>query len=166
MEPKGIIVAGVNGYGSALDQFKSPTGIFLDNNDVLYSADSSNHRVVKWMPGASSGQIVAGGNENGQNANQFNYLSSIVSDKKGIMFICDRENDRVQKCLPNDNQGQTIIQNLSCWGVAMDKEESSYVFHFREHYVLKWPANQVVAGGNGEGENVDQLAYPSQLFVD
>ncbi|CAF3611303.1 unnamed protein product [Rotaria sordida] len=162
----GVIVAGLKGYGSALDRLKSPTGIFLDNNDVLYIADSVNHRVVKWMPGASSGQVVAGGNENGKNANQFNYLSSIVVDKNGTMFICDRENDRVQQWFANDSQGQTIIQNFSCWGVAMDKDESLYVSHFREHYVLKWPTNQVVAGGNGEGKNLDQLGYPSQIFVD
>ena len=118
------------------------------------------------MPEALSGLVVAGGNENGNKANQFNYLSSIVVDKNGTMFICDRENDRVQQWIDNDNQEQAIVHNISCWGVAMDKEESLYVSHFREHYVLKWPPKQIVVGGIREGKNLGQLAYPSQLFVD
>ncbi|CAF4109719.1 unnamed protein product [Rotaria magnacalcarata] len=81
------------------------------------------------------------------------------------MFICDHNNKRVQRWLKNDTHGQTIIANISCWGLAMDKEGSLHVSD-NEHRVTKWPSSQIVAGGHGQGPALNQLGQPVHLFVD
>ena len=40
-------------------------GIAVDATGVIYVADSGNHRIQKWVPGAMAGVTVAGGNGNG-----------------------------------------------------------------------------------------------------
>lgn len=60
---QGVTIAGNNEEGSGLNQLSAPQGLFVDDNDTIYVADTFNHRIVKWIHGASSGQVVAGGNE-------------------------------------------------------------------------------------------------------
>jgi sugar lactone lactonase YvrE len=45
----GIIVAGGNGQGSAMNQFASPVGIFVDATGSIYVADMFNNRIQKWV---------------------------------------------------------------------------------------------------------------------
>ncbi|CAF4351648.1 unnamed protein product, partial [Rotaria sordida] len=40
----------------------APHGMFVDYDDAIYIADGANQRVVKWIPGATTGQVVTGGN--------------------------------------------------------------------------------------------------------
>ena len=82
------------------------------------------------------------------------------------MFICDRLNKRIQKWLKDDTKGETILQNILCGGMALDNEGSLYIAIDQEARVLKWPANQTVAGGNGQGAALNQLSNPLDVFVD
>ncbi|CAF4831432.1 unnamed protein product [Rotaria sp. Silwood1] len=161
----GITVAGGNGQGSELNQLDYPLGLFRNEDDAIYVADSFNHRIVKWLPRMSTGQIVAGGKYEGNSNEQLNDPSSVVIDKNGTMFICDRNNKRVQQWFQNANSGQTLISNISCWGLAMDSEGSLYISS-DDNRVTKWPSDQVVAGGQGTGNGLNQLSKPNGLFVD
>ncbi|CAF3813542.1 unnamed protein product [Rotaria sp. Silwood1] len=164
---KGLTRAGGHGQGSALNQLGGVIqGLFVDDDLTVYVSDSYNNRVVKWMIGDLSGRIVAGGNENGDANNQLAYVESIVIAKNGTMFICDRWNQRVQRLLKDESQGETIISDILCGGMALDNEGSLYIVTDREERVLKWPGNQTVAGGNGQGSALNQLSNPLDLFVD
>jgi sugar lactone lactonase YvrE len=162
----GVTVAGGNGRGTLLNQLHEPLGLFVDGNDAVYVVDTLNNRVVKWASGVPSGQLVAGGNGEGSQTNQMLYATKLVVDEKGAMFICDHENKRVQQWFKNSDHGQTIIENISCWGLAMDNEGSLYVSEWDKLSVIKWPSEQVVAGGNGAGPALNQLSYPCGIFVD
>jgi sugar lactone lactonase YvrE len=162
----GVIVVGGHGRGPALNQLDEPLGLFVDDDAVVYVVDTLNYRVVKWVPGASSGEVVIGGNGEGNQTNQLHYASDMVIDKKGTIFICDHQNRRVQRWFKNDDHGQTIIENTSCWGMAMDSEGSLYISDWEKLNVIKWPGEQVVAGGNGAGPGLNQLSYPCGVFVD
>jgi sugar lactone lactonase YvrE len=116
------------------------------------------------MPGGSSGTVVAGGNGLGNHNDQLDQAASVVVDKNGTVFVCDFDNERVQRWFKTDNHGQTIIANSVCLGLAIDSEESVYVTGVNS--VTKWPSNQIVAGGNGEGNALNQLSEPYHLFVD
>ncbi|CAF5067599.1 unnamed protein product [Rotaria sp. Silwood1] len=124
---KGATVAGGNGQGSELNQLVIPYGLFIDDNDIIYVADTYNHRVTKLMPGTSNVVVVAGGNGQGDRSDQLNAVSSVVVDKNGTIFICDYQNRRVQQWFRDDNQGQTIISDITCFGLAMDNEGALYV---------------------------------------
>lgn len=58
----GIIVAGGNSSGNALNQLNGPYGLCVDDELTVYVADTNNHRIVQWKAGATSGRVVAGGN--------------------------------------------------------------------------------------------------------
>ena len=63
----------------------------------MYIADLNNHRIQKWIPGASEGTTVAGGNGSGSNANQLNKPKGVVIDASGNLYITDTYNHRIQK---------------------------------------------------------------------
>uniref|UniRef100_UPI00404B34E7 PA14 domain-containing protein n=1 Tax=Fluviicola sp. TaxID=1917219 RepID=UPI00404B34E7 len=68
----GVVVAGGNnGNGNTgLDQLHNPMSLFVDNLENLYISDHSNHRVVRWNKGASTGELIAGGTGTGNSLNQ------------------------------------------------------------------------------------------------
>jgi sugar lactone lactonase YvrE len=103
----------------------------------------------------------------GNHSDQLNYPGGFVIDKNGTIFICDEGNRRIQRWYKNDNQGYTLIRNISCWDVAMDNEGSLYISDANDkHRVTKLPGEKVVAGGNGKGNALNQLANPYGLFID
>ncbi|CAF1527352.1 unnamed protein product [Adineta ricciae] len=60
-QQNGSIVAGGNGRNNRLDQLSKPYGLYIDNDQTVYIADTSNHRIVSWKLNATIGELVAGG---------------------------------------------------------------------------------------------------------
>ena len=58
----GLTVAGGNGQGNGNNQLSNPWGFYIDDDQTIYIADQSNHRIIEWKWNATSGQVVAGGN--------------------------------------------------------------------------------------------------------
>lgn len=57
--------------GSSNNQFSFPYAIALDSSSgTLYITDQTNHRVMRYFSGATTGSVVAGGNGAGTNTNQ------------------------------------------------------------------------------------------------
>jgi hypothetical protein len=154
----GITVAGGNGQGSRLNQLDHPMGLFIDENFSIYIADTYNHRIIKWLSGASNGEILVNYNDSK------NYVSSVVVNKNGTIYFCDRFNNRIERW--SYYTKETILSNISCWGLALDKEESLYISGHEDHRIIKLPNKEIVAGGNGEGNNYNQLSNPYQIFID
>ena len=161
-----MTIAGGNGDGNKPIQLSSPRGIFVDDDhNTLYIADTGNDRIVKWSIGTSIGLVVAGGVGKGHFIDQLSSPTDIVVTKNETMYICDSSNSRVQRWLPRAVEGETISR-IVCSGLALDNEESLYVTDILTHRVIKWPGEQVVAGGNGKGAGLDQLNHPEDVFVD
>ncbi|CAF4349835.1 unnamed protein product, partial [Rotaria sp. Silwood2] len=143
-----------------------------DDDQTVYVADQSNHRIVEWKWGATSGQVVAGGNGQGSGAHQlYNPEDVIVDKERDSLIICDRLNRRVVRWpRRNGTSGETIISNIDCWGLTMDENGSLYVTDFGKHEVRRYRRGEsqgtVVAGGNGSGNRLDQLSSPYYVFVD
>ncbi|CAF3619872.1 unnamed protein product [Rotaria sp. Silwood1] len=165
--PNGTTVIGGKGSGSALDQLYFPSHIIVDRDSNVYITDSFNHRIVKWAPGTSSGQVVAGGNGPGNGTHQLAYPEGFAIDKNGSLFICDPGNRRVQRWYNNDDHGTTIMFDTHCWGIVIDDEGLVYISDSVDyHRVITWPDGRTVAGGNGEGNALNQLSNPYLIFVD
>ncbi|CAF2046351.1 unnamed protein product, partial [Rotaria magnacalcarata] len=80
----GAIIAGINGVGSGSNQFSSPFGNFIDENETLYVADSGNQRIQMWPAGVNSGITVAGiNNSSGSSLGQLSSPNAIVIDNNG-----------------------------------------------------------------------------------
>ncbi|CAF1548944.1 unnamed protein product [Rotaria sp. Silwood1] len=168
----GITVAGGNGLGSETNQLYWPCGLYVDDDQTIYVADCWNHRIVEWKPGATNGKVVAGGNGEGNGAHQLNSPYDVIIDKESdSLIINDGENNKVVRWpRRNGTNGETIISNISCWGLTMDDNGYLYVVDVGKHEVRRYKIGDtkgtVVAGGNGEGNRLDQLSYPRYVFVD
>ncbi|CAF5032408.1 unnamed protein product, partial [Rotaria sp. Silwood1] len=168
----GITVAGGKGEGSETNQLSLPWGLYVDDDLTIYVADYGNHRIVEWNSGATNGKVVAGGNGQGNGAHQLNCPVDVIIDKESdSLIISDGENNRVVRWpRRNGTRGETIISNIACRGLTMDDNGSLYVVDAGEHQVRRYKIGDtkgpVVAGGNGQGNRLDQLSRPRYVFVD
>lgn len=156
-----------------LNQLFYPENLYYDDDDqMIYIADTGNHRIVRWKDGDKNGEIVAGGHGKGNHSDQLNNPTNIVIDKEtNSLIICDSGNKRIiQWFLENVTNGQVIISNILCYGLAMDDEGYLYISDYLRHEVTRWKIGNtsgiVVAGGNGKGNRSDQLDSPRNIFID
>ncbi|CAF0779367.1 unnamed protein product [Rotaria sordida] len=168
----GVTVAGADGGGSGMSQLCYPLGLCVDDDQNIYIADHANHRIVVWKCGATTGRIVAGGNGQGNQSDQLNSPYDMIVDKeRNSLIICDYGNKRVVRWpRQNGSNGETIISNVACIGLTMDDNGFLYVVDNDEHEVRRYQIGEsqgtVVAGGNGPGNQLDQLNCPRYVFVD
>lgn len=154
----GVTIAGGT-PGTGPDQFSLPIDVYLDSDKNLYVADAesdgTNHRVQKWMKGASNGATVAGGNGNGDAANQLNYITAIFLDGGGNLYVADAGNRRVSKWAPGAAFGTTVAggygngQNLQqlhyVTGVCTNAADNVYAMDGGTYAVKKFiPTNGIV----------------------
>ncbi|CAF0898875.1 unnamed protein product [Rotaria sp. Silwood1] len=164
----GITVAGGNGLRSETNQLNYPLDLYVDDDQTIYVADYSNHRIVEWKSGATNGNVVAGGN----GAHQLNLPQDVIIDKESdSLIISDSGNRRVVRWpRRNGTHGETIISNIACYGLTMDDNSCLYVVDWRQDEVRRYKIGDtkgtVVAGGNGPGNRLDQLSHPRYVFVD
>ncbi|CAF4148412.1 unnamed protein product, partial [Adineta steineri] len=163
-----ITVAGGKGDGQQLNQLNSPEGIFIDTKRLIYIADSGNHRIIKRNLSSNTDKIIAGGDEN----NQLTFPTNIVFDKKTNSFIIsDKRSKRVIRYFNKRkiNQ-QIIISNITCHGLTIDKNGFIYVSDCENNEVRRWKQGdkkgELVAGGNGKGDHLNQFDNPRNIFVD
>ncbi|CAF4116542.1 unnamed protein product [Adineta steineri] len=164
-------IAGGNEHGQQLNQLNGPTGIFIDKNKNIFIADYANHRIVEWEYNAKEGKIIAGENKEGNQIDQlYGPTDVIVDEQNHSIIVADRGNRRVIQWL-NQNQ-QILIQNITCYALATDKHGFLYVSDWWKNEVRRWKMGEydnegiVVAGGNGYGDQLNQLRCPTYIFVD
>ena len=170
----GVTVAGGNRNGNAPNQLNYPCGIDIDDdNQSIVIADCVNHRIVEWKIDAINGKVIAGGQGSGNRLDQLNYPRNVLIDKEtNSLFIADRGNRRVlrwSRC-QETTQGEVMVDNVVCEGLAIDHQRYLYVSDEVKHEVRRYTIGDkngiVVAGGNGQGNQLNQLNYPTYLFVD
>ena len=150
-----------------------PRGLYIDDDDqTIYVADTYNHRIMKFKNGEADGQVVAGGNGEGARNNQLSCPTNVVVDKEtDSLIICDRESRRVVRWPYQNRQiGETIISDIDCYDLIMDNNRYLYVSDVKKCEVRRWKMGDadgtLVAGGNGRGDQLNQLSYPSYIFID
>ncbi|CAF1104339.1 unnamed protein product [Adineta steineri] len=167
-----ITVAGGNRKGDQLNQLCDPHGMFIDNDKSIYIADCSNQRIMKWKLNSTEGQIIAGGNGEGNQNNQLNGPTDIIFDKENNSFIIsDMYNTRVVRYFDqNQTKQKVFISNIYCWSLTIDKDGFIYVSDYYNQEVRRWKQGdkkvELVAGGNGQGNHLNQLNHPTFIFID
>ena len=170
----GVTVAGGNGDGNAINQLNRPFGLDIDDgNQSIVIADFGNDRIVEWKIDASNGKVIAGGQGRGNRLDQLYRPTDVLIDKEtNSLLIADRSNRRVLRwCRRQDTtQGEVIVDNIYCWRLAMDHQRYLYVSDIEKDEVRRYTIGDkngiVVAGGNGKGNQLNQLNHPTYLFVD
>lgn len=168
----GLTVAAGNGSGNKLNQLKEPWGLFVDDDQTVYVADTFNDRIVAWSSKSTNGRVVAGGTEGGNQLNQLKApLDVIVDQSSDSLIICTGANKTVMRWpRQNGTGGEILIANIDCWGLTMDERGFLYVSDEIRNEVRRWPPgskqSELVAGGNGRGDGLNQLNWPTYIFVD
>ncbi|CAF4914479.1 unnamed protein product, partial [Rotaria socialis] len=170
----GVTIAGGNGVGGATNQLNYPFGLFVDDDQTVVIADFWNHRIMQWKNGdTTNGQVVAGGNGQGSGLHQLNSPTDVLIDKEtDSLIICDWGNKRVVRWSRRSGtgQGEMLIDNIVCYGLAMDEQRYLYVSDYAKNEVRRYELGDnvgtLVAGGNGVGAGLNQLNGPTYLFVD
>ncbi|CAF4522133.1 unnamed protein product, partial [Rotaria magnacalcarata] len=78
----------------------------------------------------TNGQVVAGGKGAGNGLNQLNGPTDVLIDKEtDSLIICDAEAERVVRWSHRSGttQGEVLIDDIDCWGLAMDERRYLYV---------------------------------------
>ena len=153
----GVIVAGGNGYGYALNQLWCPHGLDIgDDNQSIVIADWGNDRIVEWKIGASHGKVIAGGRGQGNRLDQLYRPTDVLIDKEtNSLLIADQGNRRVLRWSRRQEttQGEVSVDNMAWSGLAMDYQRYLYVSDIKKHEVRLYTIGNkkgiVVAGGNG-----------------
>ena len=67
-------------------------------------------------------------------------------------------------------QGEILVDNIDCWGITMDDQRNLYVTDYKKDEVRRFKmgekTGEIVAGGNGKGTALNQLDWPTYVFVD
>ena len=165
----GVTVAGGNGRGDAFNQLYNPFGLDIDDdNQSIVIANWGNDRIVEWKIDANNGKVIAGGRGQGNRLDQLYWPTDVLIDKEtNSLFIADQGNRRVVRWsrYQDTTQGEVIVDNIHCWGLAIDHQRYLYVSDYGKNEVRRYRIGDkngiVVAGGNGRGSQLTQLNIPT-----
>lgn len=155
-----------------MSQLAHPWAICLDSEGTIYVADTGNYRVVAWTRNGRGIEIVAGGNGDGWRNDQLAFAVSLAIDKKSdCLFVLDKSYNRlVQWPRRNGTEGKPILNGISCQSLALDNNGDIYIAGEMSCDVKRYKRGEtigrIVAGGNGHGDNLNQIAFAHSIFVD
>lgn len=156
-------VAGGHGEGSNINQLEYPHGLYLNEDQSIFVADSNNDRIVQWpMRSPGCPRVIAGANGDGNHVCQLNCPTDVLLDKESnALLICDRKNRRVMRWfLDSYNQNPEILfSDIYCCGLSMDDRRFVYISDTEMHAVRRYRIGEVtstiVAGGKGRGSRLN-----------
>ena len=157
----GITVAGNGTSGSQPSQLHEPKGIFVDDARSLYVADYRNHRIQKWLYGASFGETVVGdGTCGSDNRGQICRPTCVTVDSNGQIFTVDGASKRILRWKPGANNGECIA---ACSG--LHDLQSSNVFSI--HSIAFDSQGSLYASdqGNNRVQKFQILANPGKSMT-
>jgi len=144
---------------------------------TIYVADQLNNRIVKWNANATEGEVVSDKGYD-DDSNSFEIRRSngpwdvILDEQDDSLLICNMETHKVirQSLREDTTNSETVLYNIDCSSLFLDDRGFLYVVNGKQHEVRRYKIGStewtVVAGGNGEGDRLDQLSLPSYIFVD
>ena len=169
-----LLLGEINWAENQLDQLYYPHGIYVDDDhQTIYIADCYNHRIVEWKFGAKTGQVIAGGNGKGDRIDQLSRPTDVIVDKnRNSLIICDIGNRRVVRwSLAKREEREIILSDIKCYGLMMSENGDLYVSDWEKNEVRRWKRDEkeegtIVAGGNGQGDHLNQLNESIFIFID
>ena len=160
--------------GSDNGQFKTPTGIVVDNDGNVYVVEEGNHRVQKFN---AQGQHLATYGNYGTGPNQFNCPTDIAIDPdSGRIFVSERFNHRIQVF----DAAWNFIRFISSYGSADDQINNPFGVEIhpisknvyvadtmhRRIKVFDQDGNFIRMWGNSDGSGPGDFAWPRNVAID
>ena len=153
----------IGSSGSGDGQFYSPSCISI-KGDVLYVADSGNHRVQKLT---SSGKFLHKFGEKGSGQGQFNEPLAVIIDSNNKLIVSDCGNHRIQIFNENggwlltiDSKGSGSHSFQSPWGLALDPQGNFHVAAYGSNTIKVFTKEGVYVRMYGDPN------HPSGIAID
>ena len=165
-------------YGSDEGEFRSPTGIALDNRGHVTVVDAQNHRVQKF---SHDGQFLLEWGGQGSAPGQFVAPTGVAVDNAGNVYVTDTDNNRIQKFTATGSfisqwgtYGTGNGQFEYPRGIVVDNANNAiYVVDQHNHriqkfsltgnFLLKWGSYDLLDGNRGDP---GQLDLPTGIALD
>ncbi|CAF4035525.1 unnamed protein product, partial [Rotaria sp. Silwood1] len=175
----GQIVAGGNGAGNRSDQLALPRYVAVDQEGTLFITEYTNKRVNRWKKEARSGEIIisntyVNGIALGPTLGETQYL--FVGDWYEARILKFNKNGTgdEQVVIGDKGPGTSLEQLLTPYQMYVDQQQSIFVPEYFNNRVTKWAANNsiwatsaiIVAGGNGNGSDLNQIDGTLAVTVD
>lgn len=143
----------------------SPTGIFLDTNDTVYTVAHGSNLAQIWLQGTGTPLRNI----------SVTLPNSIFVTLSGDIYVDDytTSNGTIHKWTSDANTSQIVMYtNTVCYGLFVDLYENIYCSDGLFHRVLKKSFNagptsiHVIVGNGSNGSASNQLSGPRGVFVD
>lgn len=167
-----VSVAGNQNSGLQPNQLSSPSDVIVDEQGTLYIADTNNQRIVAWKSNDITGTVVAVDNNKDDESKLLQEPTALLLDQNHDRLIIS---DIKTRCitawtLENDADVEILIRDVHSYGLAMDDQGFLYISDFEKNEIRRYAEGEetevVVAGGNGKGNDFNQLDGPRQIFID
>ncbi|CAF3415047.1 unnamed protein product, partial [Rotaria sp. Silwood2] len=169
----GVTIVGDARECNDIDHIYWPVDLFVHDDETIIFTDWANDRVVRCNITSKNIEVVAGGNRTDSQLNSLSGPINVLMDKTtNSLIICDRGNRRVIRWSRRSGtiQGEILLDNIKCFGLAMDSQRYLYVSDTDKHEVRQYQIGDkhgtIVAGGHGKGIGLNQLNWPTFIFVD
>ena len=142
-----------------------PFGIFVTNNDSIYTTDWANNWVEVW----SHESIISTKIISGNLTQPYSVFVTITDD----LFVDNGINNRIEKWELNATNS-VLVTNVSgpCFSLFIDVNNNLYCTIQLQHVVVKKPLNSsidvwsIAAGNKSAGPETNMLRNPGEIFVD
>jgi len=122
-------------FGTGYDKMGNDADVAVDSLGNIFVSDS-NHRVLKWAPGATNGTLVAGRGDGywGDGADELRNPIAIYVDQNMTLYIADSDNNRIQKWISGSSEGTTVGQLYHPTDVVVDSNGTIYAWSSAKLY--------------------------------
>ena len=142
------------GHGEEPGSFLRPQGLTIDEQDRIWVADASNHRIQVFDATGDAARLVQVWGEMGTEIGQLRYPYDLFLDGEGHLFVCEFGNNRIQKFSTDGRSfgvwgvpGREPGQLHQPWGMARDGNRRIHVLDSYNHRVqtFTWPDGKQVS---------------------
>ncbi|CAF1094651.1 unnamed protein product [Adineta steineri] len=163
--------------GSDLISLSTPVGMYYDGpNNMLTVVDDGNQRVLRFSINNSSSvaTVIAGSNGLGCNMNQFYWPNGIGVDSSGRLYVADYYCNQVVRFPSNSNSttSGTLLGSVTVAAFISINQLTNdiYVVSYSDNAIYEFVGGNgsavVAAGGNGNGNALNQLSGPNGVYYD
>ncbi len=132
-------------HGTEPGQFLRPQGMAMDDNDQLWVADASNHRIQVFDVSGESPQFLKSFGTSGSSKGKFSYPYQVNVDRAGTVTVAEFGNHRIQQ-LSNDGgsirswggPGRQPGKLHQPWAFAIDSQGSVHVVDSYNHRIQRF----------------------------
>jgi len=119
--------------------FRSPAGVAVDGEDVVYVADTGNHTIRKIANGVVTtlaGSAGSRGNADGYGADaRFDRPTGIAVDARGNLYVCDSGNHAIRKVSPSGFVTTVAVGFSNPQAIVVDAKGAIYIADTGNHRI-------------------------------